>query len=459
MSIIIILPGLVAAYIAFKRSPARAFLDVYLPSLFLMPDYYRWVVPGLPDPGFSQAAVVSVTVAFFWNSKGRLWHWSLTDALVLGFAAAIAFSEYSNAGYKEAQNLMFDMLTAVVLPYILVKGLARQIDGFGVALAQRIALLLFIVSVISLYEFRMGTSLIGNFFVPFFPGQPLGWVTTFRWGFARIAGPYSHAILAGLIMAVGFRLQRWLEWNQTWESKFSIWPSHPLSKARILSLGILCGSIMTMCRGPWIGALLAAGVVTIGRRSNRRNAVILAAVAAIVIGIPLAIETWSYASVGRAQAVSDAQETVAYRKELLDHYIDVALDKAWIGWGRNTWPQHPGMPSIDNFYLLLSLMHGLPALFFLWGIFILMQARLFWRGMQEKPGGLPGSSLNFTLMSIYVAYGFTLFTVYMGKQTVPLFFLITGWADAHLAGASTDGEAVSPDSTSPARSRFRRIMS
>ena len=457
MSIIIALPGLVAAYIAARQSAAKAFVWVYLPALLLMPDHYRWVVPGLPDPGFSQAAILPVALFFFWRRGPAPWPWSPTDFLVVGFALCVALSEYNAAGYKEAQNLMFDMLTSVVLPYVLVKGLVRQEEGFALDMAKRISLLLFAVAILSLYEFRMGSSLITTFFATFFPGQPIGWVTTFRWGFARIAGPYSHAILAGLIMAVGFRLQRWLEWSQAWERKFSFWPSHPLSKGQILSLGILAGSIMTMCRGPWIGALLAAGITAIGRRANRWHTVGLAGVVLLVVGLPMAFQAWEYASVGRAQAVSDAQETVAYRKELLDHYVEVAYEEKWLGWGRNTWPQPPGMHSIDNFYLLLALMHGLPTLFCLWGVFGYLGLRLFWSGMREPPNQKQGSSLNFTLLGIFVAYAFTLFTVYMGKQTMPLFFIFAGWADAHLHGKPATHTAVT-EPAPPARHGFRRIM-
>ena len=64
MAILALIPALFAVYFALVRSPQFAFLNVYLPSLLLFPDYYRWVAPGLPDPTANQAAAVAVFIVF-----------------------------------------------------------------------------------------------------------------------------------------------------------------------------------------------------------------------------------------------------------------------------------------------------------------------------------------------------------------------------------------------------------
>lgn len=80
------------------------------------------------------------------------------------------------------------------------------------------------------------------------------------------------------------------------------------------------------------------------------------------------------------------------------------------------------MPSIDNYYLLLALMHGVIALGFLRLIFLVMMLRLFLHSMLAPPAEPRGSNLGFTLLGIYAATGFSIATVYMGGQVIPPLF-------------------------------------
>ncbi len=459
---IALLPSLIAIYIAWVKSPRHAFFDVYLPTLLLMPDYYRWIAPGLPDPTFSMSAILPIA-AFFFIQQGRRWRFSFADILVGGYALAVGYSEYLNAGYNDAQNLMFEMICWVALPYALAKGLVEP-NGLRVEFARRLTWLLFIISLISAYEFKMGATPWRMILDRFFPGQGAGWVTTFRWGFARVAGPYGHAILAGIILIIAYRLQRWLEWSGYWEPQFKRF--HPIklvSKARLITLGILSGVVMTMVRGPWIGGVLGAVVTAIGRQKNRWKTVTVILVTLVVIGTPIGIAFWQYVSVGRAGAKTVAQESAAYRKELIDKYLDIALQKSVFGWGRNYWPKVDGMTSIDNYYLLLALMHGLLALGLFLAIFIWFMGRLFWRGMNETPSYPPGSSLNFTLLGIYWVILFSIATVFMGNQLIPIFFLLTGWAEGYLLWGketkSTTTQAATGLMAQVLPYRFRRTLS
>jgi hypothetical protein len=92
VQLIAILPGLWALIVAFSKSPHKAFLDVYIPVLLCLPDYYRWVAPGIPDPSFSHAAVLPIILAAV--CRGSLkWRFSLGDRLVFGFANSVGNSE------------------------------------------------------------------------------------------------------------------------------------------------------------------------------------------------------------------------------------------------------------------------------------------------------------------------------------------------------------------------------
>ena len=85
------------------------------------------------------------------------------------------------------------------------------------------------------------------------------------------------------------------------------------------------------------------------------------------------------------------------------------------------------MPSIDNYYLLLALMHGIPAMLMLVTMMLLGAGQMVARGMKEPPGSSP---LGFTFAGIFIAVFVSLGTVYMGEQVVPMFFFVLGWAQA-----------------------------
>jgi hypothetical protein len=424
------IPAIIVLVWVSSRGLSAAFLDVYLPVLFLLPDYYRWVLPALPDPTFGEAAVLPLAVLFVMKSGGK-WRFSVTDFLICGFALSMAVSEYLNAGYSDAQNLTFDMLGTVVCPYMLAKGIIEP-NGLRVAFARKVVILLFWISVVSVYEFRFGQTPWQLALWRFFPGQGAGWVTTFRWGFARVAGPYGHAILAGLILVVGFRLQRWLDWTGKWELKSRHFPSLPIRKSLAITLGLLAGVLMTMVRGPWVGGVLGAVLTSVGRAKNRKLAMMALVAGLLLVVVPASVALYSWASVGRANAKSTSQETAAYRKELIDKYVVIVEEKLAWGWGTNGWPKVDGMGSIDNYYLLLSLMHGVIATLFLLGILLSMTVRLMARGMARPPTALRGGSLAFTLAGIHLAILVTIASVFMGGQVVALWALMTGWSEGYL---------------------------
>jgi hypothetical protein len=458
MGFIVAIPAIIALYWAIRYSAASAFISVYLPVLLLLPEYYRWSIPGLPDPTFSQAAILPIALICLPKALG-VWRWSLADFLILGFAGCVALSEYENSGYNEAQNLMFDMLASVVLPYIVAKALIEP-NGLRVAFARKFAFLIFAVCVISVYEFRFGRTPWQNFLNPFFPGQGEAWVTTFRYGFARVAGPYGHAILGGLIIIVGYRIQRWLEWGGYWEPTFKYLRWLKIPKARLMTLGIAMGILMTLVRGPWAGGVAGVAIAMIGRAKNRRKAMVSLCAVIILIGIPAGASFYSYASVGRANAKSDSQETAAYRIELIEKYIDTALQRSALGWGRNTWPRVEGMPSIDNYYLLLALMHGFIADGFLLAIFLTMIYRLIRFEMRGPPVLAVRNSLGFTLAAIYLGIGVTIATVYMGLAVTPVFAIITGWSEGYLLSNRRSLSVAGPvaQQAPVAAFAFRRVV-
>jgi hypothetical protein len=428
MSLIVYIALLAAAVVAVRQGPGRALLAVYLPVLLLIPDGFRAITPGLPDPNFSQAAIIPI-VAVALLRHGRQWRPTVMDGVIGLFALWVGYSDYAGRGYDDAQNLMFAMLFSVLAPYAVAR-LVIGAEGLDVAVARRFVIIVFGVALVGLWEARFGFNPFHALFGTFFPGQGKGWVTTFRYGLARVAGPYSHAILAGIMLAVAFVLQQWLQAARHWEPRFVRWPALPWPKARVITVVLALGMLMTVARGPWIGAVVALAILAVGRAAHRRRAL---ALAAAVLGLGALVGGWmlnDYLDIKPGALMTMSQESALYRKVLFEKYLDIVLDSAWIGWGLTTWPKVRGMESIDNYYLLISLMHGLPAMGLLVLLMLGSAVQCLRRGLAEPPGS---HSPVFAFAGVFCAIFASLGTVYLGEQVMPTLFFMLGWAQGWLA--------------------------
>jgi hypothetical protein len=453
MQFIIYLAPLITLYLLLQRGVAESVIRGYLPILLLLPDCYRAMTPGLPDPSFNQAAILPLFLAALFTQR-RDWQPSVTDLLVIGFAACVAYSEFSNAGYAEAQNLMFAMLASVVAPYFCARWCLRSMDS-DIAAARVFVICCVVVSAISIYQFRFGVNLWHLILGPFFPGQGNGWVTTFRHGFARIAGPYSHAILAGIMLAMAWRLARWLQWGGCWEDKIRHFRL-PGTKTQWINGLLLLGIIMTIARGPWLGALVGGVLMWVSHANDRTKRLKWVLGIFVIGGLIGQMALDAYLDIKPGMVMTQSQESALYRKELMEKYEAIALEHAAFGWGRNTWPKVGGMESIDNYYLLLALMHGIIALALLLFIMAWMAIRLIHKGLKEPASRC---SLPFTFAGIIVMMFVSLGTVYLGEQPMPAFFFILGWAEAYLQRQAIQ-QSYEPAKAEPrAQSSFRHVMS
>jgi hypothetical protein len=450
---IILVPALIAIWYIWQKSYQEAFISIYLFTVLLLPGWCRLILPGLPKPSFDEAAIIPIAVAWLFK-RDKKWNFSLTDALVIGLLFIMGYSEYRNEGFPAMRNQSVDLILGSLFPYLLGKAIIQPF-GLTARFARKFVWYLTLVFLTTLYEFKFAYSPYKLIFAPLFPGQGEGWVTTFRYGFPRVAGPYGHAILAGLIFMIALSLQLWLKDSNLWERHFKR-PVFHLKKAKVLTWAMFLGLTITFVRGPQIGMLISWILRWAGKGKQPKKRVLLLLAAVLIIGTPIAVWFYSYVSVGRAGAHSLSQESATYRKELIDKYEAIALQHAAFGWGINGWPKIASMPSIDNYYLLLSLMHGVIATALLLTIMLSLLVRLYRNGMKYAPMSPPGSSLSFTLLGIYAGIMFSVATVYIGGNVLPLFYVLTGFTDAYLL-AGGDKTLIKPKVVRMVPARTRKM--
>jgi O-antigen ligase len=429
-------------------------LGVYLPILLLIPDNFRYPIEGLPDPTFSQAALIPIGVAVCWRALAhRDWTFTSLDACVFAFICWQFISDFYNVGYVDAKNLFYDMVTMAFLPYVCGKALLRTTE-VRTAFAKRFVLLLFAVTIVSIYEFRMGTSLFRPLLEGFFPGQSSSWYTQLRWGFGRTAGPYGHAILMGCIVAIALLLCVWLARTQQWERHFRILGQVYFTKQQILMACLLLGLAMTLSRGPWLGGVCGLIIAAIGFSSNprwavKRNFAVLALIlfaaysgGKAYLNGPEEMSEVDAMSLAARYNTSEVEQSTAYRAILFDKYVDIVMKRPVWGWGRANWPQVHGMSSIDNNYLFIALNTGLLGVGMFLAMLLLASWRLLRAGLSPEEQNPTDRALYFTLFGVIASIGITTASVFMGSQLYPLLFVFLGWADACVIGQREMAQAL-----------------
>jgi hypothetical protein len=453
-TVIVAIPGLVALIECIRRGPERAFLNVYLPVLLLLPQH-SWPISG--QFTFVDTAIVPIAAFLLFHPKQK-GQWSSIDFLVIAYFAITVVAEGMNKGYKlGSQNLAMQELVSILLPYFAARHMFRH-PQFAIDFAKRIVALLSIVAIVSVYEFRMSSDLFTKPFDGIFPAI---FTVVFRAGFLRTQGPYGHAITLGVMMALGFRVARWLEWNGVWNGRMHFLR---ISKIRFCELCIAAGSIMSLSVGPWFAAACGTVVISICRAHNRKRAIVSVALVIALFGGPIYTAFMNYVSVDPLKAYASGdrlQQDSAYRNMLLPLYIPVVEERPTWGWGRNGWPVLHKMWSIDNAYLFTALTFGLYAMWLQVVLFVWPPIRLLVFSLPFRRNE-PRALAAFTMIGIYVMNVVIDGTAAGGGAPWSFLLIVAGWSTALLNSVPSEVTEIETVSFIPRTQRtqlgFRRVM-
>jgi hypothetical protein len=475
MDLIILIPA-VACWVALARGTVRsAFLNVYIPVVFLLPQYFILRFPHLPPLSFADTAILPLFLALCLKDLRR-WRFSWMDLLVVLFAFSVALSEglstaLANGTWRRlfladgepvetnlanAGLMLFAELTTVIVPYMLGKLLIEQggadDQSARIPLIRRMVVLLAVVAGISVIDFVSGKSSWQTVFIKLFAGATSNWPQQMRWGFGRIAGPYGHAILAGTIFLMGLIYCLWLRsYAPEWGARRVI-AGFPLTLRGMVMGALVAGLLMAQSRGPWVGAGLALILVLLMQRFSTWKA---ATLFGLVAGVSLfAAYTYGkqYMDMQPREAVDDEQRNAIYRRELLDSYRPIIKERKAFGWGITTYPAMNGQTSIDNEYLMLAVTQGFVGL----GLFVAIGAGTMFKLLKlvTQPMAMEDRALIVAHLAALVGVMTTITTVFLGEQAIMLFFLVIGWGQA--MNPQLVGEAAS--SRRIPQFQFQRVL-
>lgn len=436
MDKMVILPIFGAIILLYKGKDARElFVTYFLPILTLIPAYYDTkLVGGIPELAFWSSALIPVAFVWFVNEKMDGYKFSWLDMVIILHLVFMFYAQFEASGYKDAQKIIFREILKRLFPYLLMKAVMldpkRRIEAL-----KMVIILGAVVSFFMLYDFKFYHNILDDIWRKIWPKSvPWNGVMS-RMGFKRAPGSFAHPISAGYFFAMTTPIALW-----AWREKIF---RKPHLGTIVLGLNTL-GVITSISRAPIAGLLLSMVVIWFGWSRNKSisgGALIFVAIIGLAIAIPKFVD---YVSVKRSHAVTQDQENAAYRKEMLDNYIEVIKDKPTWGWGRYTYPIVKGQKSIDNEYLFIAITSGMANLVVYVAIIAIVFIRLLLFTIKQPYDSAEGR-LGWVLLSAWISAIFTQATVYSGMQTTHYFFMIAAISEALILNGATGFMATQVD--------------
>lgn len=414
MQPIVVLPFLAVLVMLARRGFREALVFTALPALLLLPNYYIWKLPGIPQFNFHNYMFLALGAALLLGREKSLYRVHALDAIVLFHVAWMTISEFETKGFADAQNLFVLRTMSITLPYVIGRAVGSH-NGLLVGTLMMLALVGAGIGWASPYEARMGRNPF-DFWRDIWPTSVPWDGVLYRSGLRRVSGPFAQPICQGFYFSMMIPFIWWLNDQRLIADRRIQW---------FAMGGSIVGLALSLSRGPIMGAVMSVGIIWLGWQ-KARLAVFTAAILIGGFGTAMIIEdAIAYVSVTRGEARTPEQETAAYRNEMLDNYLEVVDEKPTYGFGKDNFPVVKGQKSIDNQYLFLSLSHGLPAAI---SFLLMMLVPALWLipKLLRLPPGDPLGRLGWVGASVQLGAIVTQVTVFSGPQTVEVLLLLLG---------------------------------
>jgi hypothetical protein len=424
MSELLLIPGLISLFLVAWGRIETAFLSIYLPCLLCLPDDYRLRIPHLPPTSVAEFALLPLGAVALYRfiRKGSF---ALMDLLVPLYTTSIGLSEILhgavlNDGIFAAMGVFISTFLAYIAGRALIEPELR------VATVRRFVSCVLFDGIPGIWEWRMGQSLYGIWGIRFFGVTTIEPYVQLRNGFGRMGSVFNGGEPGGIAFAMTFCLNSWLVYLRRVKPPVDLgkWLTR-LESYHVAGFLLICYVLMAQSRGPQIA--LAAGfvILQIPRFKNTRMMTIVCAV--LLIGGYLGAQAFfdSYMKSADPSAMTEQQGSVMYRRTMNELYPPIAEKGGWTGYSVLGIPHVPGMPSIDNHYLLVHLAWGRLGYYCL--ILIVWEniRVLLLRSWQVK--AFADRAFVFSMLAAMAVLWFTLLTVFMGGQLPQITFLLIGW--------------------------------
>lgn len=411
-------------------------------AIFLAGLVIPWIIP-LGPLNLSVYRIVLLTMLlpclFMWVS-GKAGPLRLTDFAVILFSLWASLSLAVVHGLESMVEAIGILNVETIGAYMLARCYVRTEANFHDTVKVACKLITVLLPFF-LYEWVTGEKPLLNIFGLVFPTPDITMMEP-RWGFWRVQGPFGHSIVYGLFcgsfaalayLVLGYGKGKWVRWMQP----------------AIISLA----TFVSMSSAPLAGLILQFALIawnSVLRRWTYRWKVLWGLVLASYVVIALG-SSQSPVKFYISHFTFDPQ-TGWYRLLIWEFGSAAVASHPLFGIGFGNWARLPWMgDSIDNFWLVIAMRHGIPAVTLLFSACLLVLCQVaFRKGLSDRINAYRMGYLICMVMFILVGC-----TVHFWAALYAWFFFALGsgvWIlDAKCNANPSGGERVLQATKRPQR--------
>ncbi|MEW2915567.1 hypothetical protein AB1A64_00705 [Ruegeria sp. ANG10] len=401
---------------------------------FILPVYFQ--LAGLQLSGYRMVLLiffVPAMIRWFDGSGG----YYAPDYLILGFAFWTVLAIVFHHGFSrwEYNGIAFVEATG---PYFIARWLIRDEYAFR-AFVRWMLIAVLLMLPFSLNQFISNNSVLLDLFskvgtvYPIIPLEP-------RLGFFRAQGPMPHPILYGVFCSVAFSLVWYVLGN---DRGFT----YKVSR----SGGVVLATFVSLSAGAWLAIVVQLGLMTwknvFAFLQKKWNTLLY-----MLGGLYLFLEIAADRPPAQlfAAYLTFKKSTAFNRINIFVYASDDVIRNPIFGLGFNPWTRPRWMlGSVDNFWLVIALRYGLPALIFLVAAIIVIYVIL---GRAQLPSRLE----NYRLGYLFSLTGFCIaaVTVHVWDATLCLLMFLLG-AGLWMVNAKEESDQPQSEVKQSGRRRIR----
>jgi hypothetical protein len=426
MNLVLFIPGLISIYLVMRGRLETAFLNIFLPTLLLLPNSYEVRVPHLPPTTAAELVLLPIGIAATFRlirSRSIVF----MDVLVFGYLASIGITELL---YEQVMNngifWTCDFFFSIVMAYAAGRMVIEP--NLRLATVRRIVILILLLGPLGLYEWRFGQNLYGVIGERLLGLSDVQSTVQLRGGRGRMGGSFTDAEIGGIAFGMTAALNAWLYYRnkRRADSGRVDWLTK-LQKYHVPGIFLLFYLWLTQSRGPEGATVAGYLVLQIPKFKNTKLMTWVVGVALLIGGIAGYIYiNRSVAGVNPESGMTEQQGSTLYRVYMNQLYTPIAQEGGWLGWGLAGVPKLAGLVSIDNEFLRVWLVQGrlgILILLLIVGETVRTLVMRSWRFQNPED-----RTFVFCMMAAMAVLWISLTTVYMGEQLPMYAFLLVGWA-------------------------------
>ncbi len=347
---------------------------------------------------------------FLWASQS-VRKINIVDILLIFFciwSSAAIIVNHSISGMWQAVGVQF---IETLGPYLLGSLLIRNKEDFRKFIKYYFLIILIFIP-IGVIESLTAKQVINDFFGMIFQ--------TFEWsnypprlGFYRVQTVFEHPILFGVFCSSGFSLVYFLGFK-----------GKRVRKSKFKAFLVMFCTFLSLSMGAYVAVIIQIGMMVWGHLTRRiKNSwlwlILGFALIYIVIDI---LSNRSPVAVFVTKFTFDSH-TSYFRILIWDHATRNVAENPLFGLAFHEWKRPYWMPpSIDNYWLVIAVRFGLPALIFMVGGFLYLFLKIAYTKFSDPVVAEAKKAYLYTLTGLFVA----MCTVHLWNATYVFFMFLIG---------------------------------